>query len=434
MKNLFFTLLLFSFFSLSANTSIHKAPCDRAFLGVHTTQVSMKKAEILGFQNPHGVYVTSIVNNSAADRAGLQPFDYIYAIGMYEMTDNEGLTRILNKYEPGDEAEILFVRQGKQQAVTVRFDKYGSFSCVSPAVRKSFLGVQKVNDRFDDGGIEVDVMNNSTAEKIGLQDGDVITEIDGIKMVDWKDLTTMMGNKQAGEPIEITYFRDGEFEKTSGELEPRFSYSNTQGNCDDKWERKAERWEEKAERFEERAEEWADRIEERAEELEEKIEERIEKYLERERDDDDSGYNEEQNFHLNEGPRVPPSMEVEQETRIADLAPNIGIASSQEMDFLATRKEAAFAPNASLVIENITFSSDSETGHHNLDFSIPSEGGTIVQLFNASGRLIYEYELGGFSGQFHDLIDVSQNAPGEYFLIVNQNDNMAVRKVKFELQ
>ncbi len=433
MKNLFFLLLFCSSFSLLANSPTHKKSRDRAFLGIHSTEISMKKAEILGFQNPHGVYVTKIVNNSAADRAGLQPFDYIYAIGMFEMTDSEGLTRILNKFKPGDDAEILFVRKGKQQSVTVEFDKYGSISCVAPAIRKSFLGVQKVNDRFDDGGIEVSVMNNTSAEKIGLQSGDVITEIDGVKMVDWKDLTTMMGTKQAGEPIEITYFRDGEFEKASGELEGRRSYSYS-NDCEDKWDGRADRWEERAERFEERAEKWAERIEEQAEELEQKIEDRIERYLERERDDDDSGFNDDDNFHLNERPKVPSAPEMETETRVADLAPNIGIVTTEEMEFLATRREVAFAPTASLVIENISFSADAETGHHNLNFSVPSSGGTIVQLFNASGRLIYEYELGGFSGQFHDLIDVSQNAPGEYFLIVNQNDNMAVRKVKFELQ
>lgn len=441
MKNLFYVLLFCTSFSLLANSSSHKAPCDRAFLGIHSTEISMKKAEILGFQNPHGVYVTKIVNNSAADKAGLQPFDYIYAIGMFEMTDSEGLTRIMNKFEPGDEAEILFVRKGKQQSVTVQFDKSGSISCVSPAIRKSFLGVQKVNDGFDEGGIEVRVMNNTSAEKIGLQNGDVITEIDGVKMVDWKDLTTMMGTKQAGEPIAITYFRDGEFEKTSGDLETQRGYSYSNSDCEDKWDERADRWEERAERFEERAErfeekaeKWAERIEEEAEELEEKIEERIERYLERERDDDDSGFNEEENFHLNEGPQMPSPIEENNEVRIADLAPNIDMASNEEIDFLASRKEAVIAPEVNLIIENITFSADAHTGHHNLDFSIPTAGGTIVQLFNASGRLIYEYELGSFSGQFHDQIDVSQNAPGEYFLIVNQNDNMAVRKVKFELQ
>ena len=62
------------------------------------------------------------------------------------------------------------------------------------------------------------------------------------------------------------------------------------------------------------------------------------------------------------------------------------------------------------------------------------QGGASVQLFNGAGRMVYEYEMGEFSGQFEDEVDVSQNAPGEYFLIVKQGENTAVRKVEFELQ
>jgi hypothetical protein len=43
--------------------------------------------------------------------------------------------------------------------------------------------------------------------------------------------------------------------------------------------------------------------------------------------------------------------------------------------------------------------------------------------------MIYEYDLGDFSGPFEDQVDIAQNGPGTYFLEVRQGDKSATKKL-----
>lgn len=427
MKNLY---LLFSLFAIStvafANPLSHG--CDRAFLGVNSKTVSYEKAEKLGFDNPHGVYITGVVKNSAAEKAGLQPFDYIYAIDDFEMTDNQGLTTILDEYEPGDKASIYFIRKGQKESVSVRLGKYGNFCTSNNFVKKSFLGVQK--EDVTDDGIEISVIEGTSADRLGLKDGDIITEIDGIKMVDWSDLTLMMRTKSAEENIRVNYLRAGKSNQVSGELR---SYAQGQA---ERWESYGRNHEDKWDRFEDKMEKLGDRIEEEADQMEDEIERKVEEYFRKRRarendEQDDNGNGYQDDVRINESP----NNLVEESNRrpqVADLEASIEPVSSEEL--MTLDGDINLENSEVLSVDNISLRPNSETGHFNLSFDLPQKGNTIVQLHNTSGRVIYEYEMGSFSGHFEDDVDVSQNAPGEYYLIVKQGNNTTIKKVVFELQ
>jgi len=450
MKNLYFTFALIISFSLSSfaisNTAeisiVKKTPCDVAFLGIHSDRVSHRKAEILGFNNPNGVYVTQVLPNTAAEKAGLKPFDYILAVGQHELTHNRGLSGALAHFEPNDEAKIFFIRQGKEQSANVRFGSKGTWSHAKPSIKKSFLGVQSIGQ--NDQGIKVNVIQKTTAEAIGLQDGDIITAIDDIPMIDWSDLTIMMKNKAAGDAIQINYIRNGETKTTSGELNSYKNYSKARAsNYEEKLDRvakKIEKWSENVE-----IEEITEDIEIEVEELTNEIENRLEEFFnknrdENERDEDNdennndrSGNLDNNDIRLNKNPRA--RMETPApRPDVSTLSANVTKASVDELMNLNTGNESIAGLDNNLQIEAISFIPNTDSGMFDLEFNLNQTGNTIVQLFNNSGRMIYEYELGGFSGIFNDAIDVSQNAPGVYYLIVKQNDQTATRKVQFEVQ
>src|SRR5699024_4768712 len=56
------------------------------------------------------------------------------------------------------------------------------------------------------------------ARKAGLQKGDLITDINGIKVRKLSDLTAYVGTKRPGDRVEIDYLRKGEKRKTQIEL------------------------------------------------------------------------------------------------------------------------------------------------------------------------------------------------------------------------
>lgn len=198
-----------------------------AFLGIYSESPSAKKAERLGFENPYGSYVTGILENSAAENAGLQAFDYVYGIDQYRVGENQSLTSILRKYQPGEEVTIHIIRRGKEMSfpttLGIRSEarKRDRSRCEDP-----FFGVQPNDRSAENQGVRINVVDESTAQSLGLSDGDIITRINGFPMIDWGDIGTAVDMLEVGEDITVDFLRGGQSRKLSGKIR---SYCDTYG-------------------------------------------------------------------------------------------------------------------------------------------------------------------------------------------------------------
>lgn len=215
MKHLLNALSLLLVIATSFNASAQSG--GRAYLGIHSEPVSKTKARILGFDNTHGAYVTKIIANSAAETAGLQVFDYIYKIDKEEVSANRDLSALLATYRAGQRATVHFIRKGKKQSAEVTFSSRLSDAI---AVRsKGFLGISPHDNTSErEVGVKVYIVRNSTAETMGMQDGDVIRTINGHPVVDWGDISTALGVVSVGEPISIEFVRKDKTMRAEGVL------------------------------------------------------------------------------------------------------------------------------------------------------------------------------------------------------------------------
>lgn len=159
---------------------------DRPFLGVTTD-----KAE-------GGSKITSITNNSAAEKAGLKKGDIITKLNDETVKDHGDLNKAIGKLKPEDKVSITYKRDGKENKVTAVLGKrsgnpmYG----ISPDFDFNFdrnlelgqllsnggrprIGI-KAQDTEDGKGVKViDVVEGSAADKSGIKENDVITEFEG---------------------------------------------------------------------------------------------------------------------------------------------------------------------------------------------------------------------------------------------------------------
>ncbi|MGM0635654.1 MAG: trypsin-like peptidase domain-containing protein [Bacteroidota bacterium] len=95
-------------------------------------------------------------------------------------------------------------------------------------VRKAVLGVrgtdinaenkEKLNTTTSQGFYIADVDKNAGADVAGLKKGDIITEIDGIKIRKYADLVGYINTKNPGEMVEVVYLRNGNKKTTEIEL------------------------------------------------------------------------------------------------------------------------------------------------------------------------------------------------------------------------
>lgn len=117
---------------------ISKGYFDYPYLGLSSLDnISLMVMEELGLSDSNGAYVTSIVSNGPADRAGMragnQPTsidglyrggDWIIAIdGIRVRNFDEFLTYLVMNKRPGETVTLTIVRDGKQMDVQVKLDR-----------------------------------------------------------------------------------------------------------------------------------------------------------------------------------------------------------------------------------------------------------------------------------------------------------------------
>lgn len=353
---------------------------ERAFLGISSNALRAEKAAALGFDNPYGSYVTEVIPGTAAEKAGLQPFDYVYGIDNWRTSATENLTALLQKYKAGDQATIHFIRQGKPMSADVTFmarkpvPQLPRSPCEQP-----FLGVSESSARAESRtkGISVDVVPNSTAEAMGLKNGDVILQIDQYPILDWSDVSTAINCKKPGDTISVLYRRgDAQVEASL----PIKSVCDTKGRD---------------------------------------VSVTVElKFPE--------------NFPFGKPDAAPPQDDDYQPVQLASVNISVKALDADDANTLKNRRGLVISTQNDLTMEDLQLIASPATGLFRLQFRLPESGLTTVRLYNASGRLIYEYEPGVFSGEFSDDVDISQNGAGHYYLEVRQGERSAAWKVTLQ--
>jgi len=215
------------------------ASADEAYLGVRTQELNEALVEALDLeQGAGGVLVNDVVEGSPADEAGLRRGDLITAIGGDAVKTPQELRRVVRALEAGDEIEISILRRTEPQTLHATLGELErrsrrSWSDRGPRRMEFFtdsrptLGVSLQDmdgdwERYfatDAGALVIDVVEESAAEKAGVQKGDVIVEADGSTIAGVDDLHDALDNFEAGDEFNFVVLRDGERQSLSAELE-----------------------------------------------------------------------------------------------------------------------------------------------------------------------------------------------------------------------
>ncbi|MBK7408859.1 MAG: PDZ domain-containing protein [Saprospirales bacterium] len=360
---------------------------NKVFMGIYAEMISEEKAMKMGLENNFGTLVTGIVPNSGAEKAGLQLFDYLYGIDAYRAGEGQHFGIILMKYNVGDKAKLYFIRKGEAKTADITFGKRPDMPEKKEMTKceDTFLGIASTDETKSGeiDGIKINPVKNSTALAIGMQDGDVIKTLNGYRMYDWDDISYVLDNLKPGDPITVGYERNGKLIKGSGKIK---SYAETKNckNCD-------------------------------CSDLE----------------DMDFNINidiPEIKFDLPGIPKAPRAPEPAPRPDISNMTTEVQDLSADEARKL-NEKFSWSLQTGTLAVQSLKLTPNPSEGSFGLRFDLPTRGNTVVRVFNPLGRLIYDYDLGSFSGAFNDQVDISQNGPGTYYLEIKQGDKVTAKKI-----
>ncbi|MCB9285056.1 MAG: PDZ domain-containing protein [Lewinellaceae bacterium] len=373
-----------------APTAAQDQQDEPAFMGIWAEMVSEEKAMKMGLEHPYGTLVTGVIPNTGAEKAGLQIFDYLYGIDAYRAGEEQPFGVILKKYRAGDKATLYFIRKGAAKTAQITFGKRPDLPEKKEMNKceDTFLGIAANADRVvqEIDGIQIRPVKNSTALEIGMQDGDIIKSLNGYRMYDWDDIGYVLDNLKVGDPITVEYERNGKMMKGTAKIK---SFAETK-NCKD-----------------------CDCSELEEDKFDIKV------------DIPDINID----IDIPGLPKGPASPESTPRADISNINTSIQDLSPDEVQKLNAKYGWSLPSNSTLQVQNINLTPNPGEGNFALTFNLPSRGKTLVRIYNPLGRLIYDYDLGDFSGAFSDQVDISQNGPGTYYLEIKQNDKVVSKKL-----
>ena len=101
---------------------MYKTRCscaDRAWLGVEMQKLTEQLGEYFKVKGGEGVLISSVIEDSPAEKAGLKAGDVIVKIDDEEIEDGSDLIEYLGDKEEGDEVTVNVVRKGKTKEIKV---------------------------------------------------------------------------------------------------------------------------------------------------------------------------------------------------------------------------------------------------------------------------------------------------------------------------
>ncbi|WP_236978476.1 Do family serine endopeptidase [Membranihabitans maritimus] len=140
----------------------------RAILGVSIMPVKVADAQGRDVDAEEGIYIDSIVENSSADDAGLEPGDVIIALDGDKITELPILQEKIASKRPGDKVEITIDRNGKVEDLIVTLK---GLDKTRPELVASHSGVEKKL------GAKFSALTDEEKEELDLDYGVKIAEL-----------------------------------------------------------------------------------------------------------------------------------------------------------------------------------------------------------------------------------------------------------------
>jgi hypothetical protein len=402
------------------------------WLGVSNKKLSEETIKAQRLPVKEGVEVIEVIEGSPAKTAGLLTGDVITALDGKAVTDPGALSNMVREYKPGDKVKITYYRDGKKKNASVTLGEReapGYAYAYGPdrpdhmrrwrdgdgprpwqehrSEPRAFLGVTP-GERAEgvSGAVISAVEEGSAAEKMGLEEGDIIRSLNGEAVGSFRELSRKIRDMKPGDQMTLTIERNGAEQEVTGELGERKSTFRWSGPDMDSFNFNMDSLRINIEGLPD-----GERFKFEFEGLNETEREKI-------REDIDKLRREMQKL------REDLSRDLRSETRIIIESRKL----TDEEKALLKDQGVTGLDNELDLGDLRTFPNPSD-GFFRIHFDVEERGDLHVDVHDATGERVYQEKITGFKGRYERTLDLSDKASGNYFIVITQNGKATSRKL-----
>jgi len=198
----------------------------RGWLGVLIQDVTRDLAESFDMSRPQGALVAQVVPDSPAAEAGLKAGDVIVEYNGDTIPTSGALPPMVGRTPVGKSVELTVIRNGKRRTVNVTIgqlpenaeqralgqsERNGPEQPPSPGYSEQLgMTVQPLTDEERQGmdlapgrGVVVESVTGGPARSAGIQEGDVITMVDGKAVTSVDQLMSLLDGLEPGRSVPV---------------------------------------------------------------------------------------------------------------------------------------------------------------------------------------------------------------------------------------
>jgi len=188
----------------------------RGWLGVNIQDLKGDLAEYYGSKQSAGVLVTDVIPGNPADKAGIKAKDIITAVNGEKVQNSRELTAKAATLPVGETTKITVVRDGQEKTFDVKVAKRPltlADAGQPPVEKEGEYGLQvtdltpeiakDLNVNRETGVVVVGVRPDSKAYKAGVQQGDLILEVNRQNVTSTGELKQLLTKYKGGDGVSL---------------------------------------------------------------------------------------------------------------------------------------------------------------------------------------------------------------------------------------
>lgn len=209
----------------TVETLIRYGKVSHGHIGIGIADVTPENAKFFDESNPTGGVVTQVEPDSPGAKAGLQIGDVITEIDGQKVSDAGELQVLVGQKQPGSKISLSVLRNGKSMTIPVTLEELGKskddgsdnageghgkmrwgigLSDLTPEMRDQLQVSHEIH-----GAVVEQVQPGSPADNAGLQQGDIILEVNRHKVQTASDVQQALSSVNKGEDALLLVYSNG---------------------------------------------------------------------------------------------------------------------------------------------------------------------------------------------------------------------------------
>jgi serine protease Do len=209
----------------TVETLIRDGKVSHGHIGIGIADITPENAKFFDETNATGGVVTQVEPDSPGAKAGLQIGDVITEIDGQKVSDAGELQVLVGQKQPGSKITLNVLRDGKRMTIPVTLEELGSrssegkedsgtgegkmhwgigLSNLTPELRDQLQAPSEIH-----GAVIEQVQPGSPADNAGLQQGDIILEVNRHKVQTASDVQQALGKVPKGQDALLLVYSNG---------------------------------------------------------------------------------------------------------------------------------------------------------------------------------------------------------------------------------